>query len=335
MAATKTRRLDLDRGKGLGILLVVLGHIVAFAPPRGDEWYLVFKYGLYEFHMAFFMYLSGYVTFLTGAARVAPANWPRFVSNRAARLLPPFFVFWFVIVSGKLFASHFMFVDNMPSSPLEALTSFVWNTDSSAARTVWYLIVLFALSTIVPPILWKLRGRTDLLVVIALLIYPLPVPHVLYLDHIAKFFVFFAIGGLASDAGDRWLAWVDRYYGAALVGLFAAMYVTIYLLPDLTDDTKLFICGVISIPALHGVVRRTRLANSNTLLTLGVYSMAIYLLNTPCIGLTKGLMLKLVSWDGVNFVFYGPLLVAAGTLVPIWLKRHLLRRIPVVDRMTT
>ena len=128
---------------------------------------------------------------------------------------------------------------------------------------------------------------------------------------------------------------MDRYYVPALAGLFIAMYLTIYVFADLTEDTKLFICGMISVPALHGLVRHRPLADSKILLTLGVYSMAIYLLNTPLIGLAKGCMLKIVTWDGPNFAFYAPLLVLAGTLVPIWVKRHLFSRLPAIDRMTT
>ena len=72
-----------------------------------------------------------------------------------------------------------------------------------------------------------------------------------------------------------------------------------------------------------------------SLLTLGAYSMVIYLLNTPFIGLVKGAMLKVFPWDGVNFLIYAPVLTLAGTLLPILLKRHVLSRVPALDRMTS
>lgn len=44
--AAKERRLDLDRAKGLAILLVVYGHIVARQAPANNEWYVWSKEAL-------------------------------------------------------------------------------------------------------------------------------------------------------------------------------------------------------------------------------------------------------------------------------------------------
>ena len=75
----RARRLDLYRAKGIAILLVVLGHIVAREQPPGVEWYEPFRYAIYRFHMPFFLYLSGTVVVLTGVHRAAPADWPKTV----------------------------------------------------------------------------------------------------------------------------------------------------------------------------------------------------------------------------------------------------------------
>ena len=96
----------------------------------------------------------------------------------------------------------------------------------------------------------------------------------------------------------------------------------------------MLIAGVLSIPALHGIVRRPALLESTTLLGLGVFSFVIYLLNTPCIGLIKGVLLKWLPFDGVDFLLYAPLLMLGGTLGPILLKRFILRPVPILDRIT-
>ena len=58
----KNRLYDIDRAKGLAILLVVLGHLVARGePPKDADWYLFLKLIIYKFHMAFFMFLSGVI----------------------------------------------------------------------------------------------------------------------------------------------------------------------------------------------------------------------------------------------------------------------------------
>jgi fucose 4-O-acetylase-like acetyltransferase len=330
----RPRRSDLDCAKGLGILLVVIGHLVARSSPEGNDWYVVLKHALYHFHMPFFMYLSGYVVFLTGAARIPRAKWPELASRRTYRLLLPFVLFGLFILLGKLVAARFIQVDNLPGSFAQGLLGLVWNTDFSPAESVWYLAVLFALSVLVPPILWVLRGRSAPLLALALVLYVLPVPHVMYLDRIARFMSFFAMGGLASDAGKLWLELIDRYFPVALGALLVALALFLTMFPACNPDIPLFICGTLSMPALHGLVRHRYFASSSLLLTFGAYSFVIYLLNTPFIGLVKGAMLKLFPWDGVSFLLYAPVLTAAGVFLPILLRRYLLIRVPTLYRMT-
>jgi hypothetical protein len=172
------------------------------------------------------------------------------------------------------------------------------------------------------------------LLALALVLYVLPVPHVMYLDRVARFMSFFVMGGLAADAGKSWLDLIDRYFAVALVALLAALSLSLTVFATLNPDVALFVCGTLSMPALHGLVRHRYFATSSLLLTLGAYSLVIYLLNTPFIGLVKGAMLKLLPWDGANFLLYAVVLTAAGTVLPILLKRHLLDRVPALRRMT-
>jgi fucose 4-O-acetylase-like acetyltransferase len=330
--------MDLDRAKGLGILLVVIGHLVSRTAPAGNDWYIALKHALYHFHMPFFMYLSGYVAFLTGAVRIPPSKWLELTSRRGWRLLLPFFLFGLAILLGKLVASRLLVVDNVPDSLGEGLKGLVWNTDASPAESVWYLAVLFALTALTPALLWLLRGRAALLLALALILYSmlfvLPIPHVMYLDRIVRFMAFFALGGLASDAGQAWLDLIDRYFPWALLALLLVLALAQLEFPAWNPDAALFVCGTLSMPALHGLVRSRYFTSSSILLTLGTYSFVIYLLNTPFIGLVKGVMLKALPWDGGNFLLYAPILTLAGTVLPILVRRHLLNRVPTLYRMT-
>ena len=60
----------------------------------------------------------------------------------------------------------------------------------------------------------------------------------------------------------------------------------------------------------------------------------IYLFNTVCIGLAKGLLLLVCSWDGAHFLPFAATLMVAGTLGPIALKAWAFRRLPVLNRLT-
>ncbi|CAG4913552.1 unnamed protein product [Acidocella sp. C78] len=60
----------------------------------------------------------------------------------------------------------------------------------------------------------------------------------------------------------------------------------------------------------------------------------IYLFNTIFIGLAKGLLLLVTGWNGARFLPVAAVLMSAGLIGPILLKRKVLRAIPALDRMT-
>jgi fucose 4-O-acetylase-like acetyltransferase len=328
------RRLDLDRAKGLGILLVVLGHLAAKSQPKGDVWFAYLQTALYQFHMPFFMYVSGYVSSLTGAVRTPPSAWTKLLRRRATRLLLPFALFGLAFLVGKMLVAHFMTVDNTPHSFGQGLLGMLWNTDRSPAISVWYIFVIFVLSMIAPPILWATRSAWPLLLV-AFAVYLVPLPPVAYMDKFGWFFPFFAMGVLAADARGSWLAAVDRYWAVMLAIMIVTTTVATAYYDYIPDHVKMLVCGAVSMPALHGCVRRSRLSASSMLLTVGTLSFVIYLLNTPFIGLTKGLLLKIMPWDGRNFLIFMPLMMAAGVVGPILVKRFLFQKFAPIDRITS
>jgi hypothetical protein len=60
----------------------------------------------------------------------------------------------------------------------------------------------------------------------------------------------------------------------------------------------------------------------------------IYLFNTWFIGLAKGALLHVWSWDGANFLPFAAVLMLWGVMGPIVLKQAVFRRVKVLDRLT-
>ena len=289
--------------------------------------------------MPFFMYLSGYVAFRSGAARTPIAAWPRLARRRAERLLLPFLLFGLVILVGKLAASALVPVDNLPPDLWHGLRALLWDTGASPATSVWYLGALFVYSLATP----FLVRTGPFLSLIALALFALPAPPLLYADRICAYFVFFIVGGMAADAGRRWLDVVDRWRwlsAACFAALLAAVAAGLFPI-DFSAGTRsggykalMLAASLLAIPAIHGVVRAAPLAGSRALLWLGGASFAIYLLNTICIGVAKGVLLRVVSWDGANFLPFAAALMLAGTLGPVLLRQLVFRRVRVLDRLT-
>ncbi len=328
------RRIDIDQAKGMAILLVVFGHIVARADPVGVEWYEPLRRAVYAFHMPFFLYLSGLVSVLCGAAMLPPQRWRGLLASRAWRLLVPFFGLGLISVLGKLVVQRFIYVDHVPESLAAGMASLVWHTADSADGSIWYLFVLFVVALSTPVLLWVDGGRLRLLVAVAAGLYFGSLPPYVYADHVGRYAIFFVAGVWAGRQGAAWTGFMDRHYrgllgllGIALaaVAVFGAHWpVAAILLP----------VGLLSMPALHGLVRHVSAGFGQVFHWLGRYCFMIYLFNTIFIGLAKGVLLRVVSWDGTHFLPFAAALMVAGVILPVALKFYALNRVPGLRRST-
>ncbi len=332
MAALTNRRLDLERAKGLAILLVVFGHIVARTDPHGVEWYEPLRRAIYAFHMPFFLYLSGTVAVLSGAIFLRPGQWTGLVRARARRLLLPFLALGALTVFGKAIAGHFVFVDNRPQSLATGLLDLLWHTGQSPALSIWYLFVLFILTVTAPLLIWADRGRLRCFAALALLIYFMPLPQYVYLDHIGKYAVFFAAGTLAAKAGEAWNSFVDRYWRHFFILLLCGLGLVAGCGAAWPEKADLLPLGLISMPALHGLVRHIRLVFASGLLWLGRNSFMIYLFNTICIGLAKGMLLHFTDWDGGHFLPFAAALMLSGSLGPVLIGKMVFQPVKSASR---
>jgi hypothetical protein len=96
-----------------------------------------------------------------------------------------------------------------------------------------------------------------------------------------------------------------------------------------------YVIGSVSIPALTAVALSVRSGKIRDALTLlGNHTFVIYLFNSIFIGSAKALMLFVMPWGGIYFAAMSPILLAVGILGPLFLKRRVFARIPVLDRIT-
>ena len=327
----KARLPDLDRAKGLAILLVVIGHIVARNGPKGNAWYADLQEIIYTFHMPFFMYLSGFVAFRSSLLPREATETFDILKKKARRLIVPFFLFAVVMVLAKHLGSLFLYVDNMQGDVLHSLINIFWDTSRSEAMSIWYLYVLFVFWMITAPVVLRNKKHLFLLLAIAICIYWVALPERLYLPRVGKFYIFFLLGGVAAYFEDLYSQALDRLIYPT-VCVFLICLGMFYL--HLDRNVQMLISGVASIPAIHGLMRTQPAMRMRFLSTLGKYSMSIYLLNTIFIGLTKGVMFHFFDWDGNRFLVYFVMLGAAGLFLPIFVKKYVFSRVRFLDSIT-
>ncbi len=324
------KRLNtIDMATGLAIFLVVLGHVVARQPPEGNDWYVELKYLIYKFHMPFFMFLSGTVFYYTYKPINTAADYWRYVTKKGLRLLPGFLVFSMVIWLGKILASHFLQVDNLPSDGLKSLMQIFFEPASSVAGSLWYIYVLFEFYLLFPVFVELFRRNVAAIVCLAAILHfsvlAADVTDFLAIDRFCEYSLFFAIGIVFVSRYESSVIWFKRR-AILLIGLFLLSFVSIGFIPEYASKTLI---GLLSIPALYSLVDAIRSERvKRWLALLGTYTVSIYLMNTLFIGLTKGVMLKFASWDNAGFLIFFPALLVAGIVGPILAQKYCLARIP-------
>ena len=327
----KKRLYDLDNAKGLAIFLVVLGHIVATDVPHDNEWYAILKMYIYKFHMPFFIFLSGMIMAYTYNKNSSAGNYGVYIRGKLKRLAPGFFIFGAIIYFGKLAASRFVYVDDIPGDISSEIFKLLVIPSESAGGSLWFIYVLMEMYIMFPLIIMLTEKRPEFLLLIGLVLHFLPSTKYFLIDRLFEYSVFFSLGIYATWNLDRYLNLIDKY-----IILFAVVFIiSFYTIPYLSQSDSKLIIGLLSIPTLHGLVRLKFFPGKMVWSYFGKYTYSIYLMNTIFIGITKGILLIFTPWDGQNFLWIAPLLLVAGIYGPAMLKDHIFTRFNALNRITS
>ena len=327
-AKPAARLADVDAARGLAILLVVIGHVVArdLDAPAGNAWYLQLKDAIYLFHMPLFMALTG-LTFALSLPRFAAwADVARFCVRRVERLFVPYVIFGLLVLFGKQAASLWLHVDYPAQGLAGEIYELLVVPGTSVARFLWFIYVLSIYIALVPA-LFQLFGRRPLLLfVVGVALQFVVWPKFFMLDRVVEYLPFFAGGMLLWTGRELWLRSARRVLWPATAFFAALLAMSLWL------EMPKWLVGAASVPVVLAWMLYVPAGPKGWLLLLGKASLAIYLMNTIAIGLTKGLMLKVLPWHGINFLLYFPLLTLAGLALPILAARVIARYFPRAAR---
>ncbi|MGE7115104.1 acyltransferase family protein [Lysinibacillus sp. NPDC047702] len=185
----------IDTAKGLGIIIVILGH--AYPP---DNWLKI----IYSFHMPLFFFLSGYLFSVKKYNSLG-----KFISNKSRSLLIPYFIF--SILSLIYYATTPLFISNEINWPKLFVGFFYSNGISGWLDynvALWFLTCLFVVEIIFYFILKKITS-TKLLVTVLLVfsivgyldsIY-MPIRLPWSIDIAFSAIVFFGLGYISKTVG--------------------------------------------------------------------------------------------------------------------------------------
>jgi hypothetical protein len=283
--------------------------------------------------MPFFMFLSGIVFQMTFQPGIAATR--SYLSTRAIRLLPAFFCLAALIWVAKMIGRDLVHVDNVQGGDLSELAAVLFRPSESIATSLWYIYVLFELYVLFTLSITVSRGRLVPVLIGAAVLHALfqttEVTALFGASLVCEFALFFAFGTIFAKHYQT-LSKVAKDNALLTYVIFASSFVVLLLIPHPLTE---LVIGTCSLPALFVFASSFQSSRDRAiLLLLAQYSFTIYLLNTLFIGLTKGVMLEFLSWDGHNFLLFLPVLLVAGICGPIALHRVVLSRAPVVARFT-
>jgi fucose 4-O-acetylase-like acetyltransferase len=317
----RVRLLDVDKAKGLAIFLVVFGHVFIKKVPAGQEWYFLLNPVIYKFHMSFFMFITGLVMFYTYPCIDTISDYLSYVRKKFIRFIPAYLLFAVVVWIGKFLFAMFADVERSVTG-LSDFTNIFIRPRYSHCGSLWYIYVCFIYFMIIPIMLKLVKQRIEFLLFFALMLHFVPGTSYFALEQVFEYMFVFLLGGYAAWHIHEYTRLIDRYSYA-----FIITFATAFVLAFLVDIPKI-VLGLLSLPALHSLVRCKVFERSFFLRLFGEYTFPIYLMNTMAIGVPSVMMRKYGFWDGPASYIVVPALLVSGLALPILAQKLFILKVP-------
>ncbi len=321
---------SLHVAKGLGIVLVVLGHIdMPDIQPR--VWTLA-REVIYTFHMPLFMVVSGVLFAMTQKPLLSWRGYVAFIRKKAGRLLLPYMSITLILLLLKLAAAKFFTL----SSPVagDILYYIFLNPLGGFSNILWFVYTLFVIFLLFP--LLRLLARNELLLfAVTILLSFLPWPHVFCLDLAFQYLPFFTAGCLLHKMS--FLEEVRLSTGIilplCLYVFFFAMrtHVSSFAFASQMISIALGVSGSLVCIAVAALIAG-QARPVEKVAALGRYSSGIYLLHTIFMGAAKVLLTQVMHLGTSEFAMISLVMIFAGLVFPVAMEKYIIRRSAVASR---
>lgn len=275
---------EVDIAKGIGILLVVIGHSIPDANTGIQNlwWGGIFKW-IYSFHMALFMAMAGFLFWNKVEKEKDIVEKQNETLKRAKRLLIPYCFYSFIIFGAKMVFSAWS------RKPVGMGTLVDVAFGNSPCGNVWFLWTLFMISVIV---LWLPRNEHPewLMMVFGMGYFfqdSIPWFDTFGISRILNMGVWFCVGLVMAKHYDKlarlkeqagWKLWICVFgtFDAQVLLLKVKEYYTTILIKMMLCIVGIFLIWLISVLLIHSA-KESFICSK--LRFFGRESMVIYLLS--------------------------------------------------------
>ncbi|MCP4131479.1 MAG: acyltransferase family protein [bacterium] len=309
--------------KGIGIILVVIGH---FKPDGSPDYWMKMVKCVYTFHMPIFFLLSGFLY------SYEKYSYPSLIKNKTKRLVFPFIsiaVIFFVVkyAAGK-------FVTLQYPVGLKSIYALLLEPIDSYMPLLWFVYALFIIFLVYPLVRMLINNNFIILLIFILLNVIFGSKYPVFGKALVSM-PFFIIGIILREnlkfrekiISGTWIS------SALSVVLFFTFFLLLYYL-NVERPVRygigllLGLSGSISVLNISLLIERK--SNSGTISTLlvrtGFYSMSIYLFHTLFESAVRIGFNQVLGGLHVPFLAVAFVAVAAGIIFPLLLEKLILRK---------
>ncbi len=304
--------------RGIGIILVVLGHsdIVGQNTPAT---FLYLESMVYKFHMPLFMFISGFVFYLTNHQKSVNLS-TEFIWKKLYRLILPALVVLTLAFSARFISLYIKRADLGPQLIINFVKMPLYK-EYLPIEFFWFIFTLFYIFCISNILLYCVKQNTMLIVIsITLIIFCLwPVSvEFLYIRYISNYLIYFWLGMLSCLGISR-----IPFVGSVSMGslyvatFFLAGFLTLSFLNLPTQIAAILyaILGIFMCLYLAIYLKRFRI---NILNVIGQYSYQIFLISWFFHRIIETIGYKTF---GLNYFITFPLSLCLALLGPIFITK--------------
>lgn len=326
----KQRIIEIDIATGIAIMLVVIGHMANEKSTNNAAWYFILKDAIYMFHMPLFMFLSGFIMYLTFSPFQSLIEYKQYIKKKFFRLMPAFFFFGMLIFIGKTIGSKFMQIDHPISHYAEAF-KIIYIPHHSYNGALWYIYVLFEYYLIVPVLLYLAKQKVELLLIPALVLYFVKFPAYFASDMFFEFLFMFLLGCTIAKNYEIVSPFIKQFGWIFLI-IFPFLLFAYIESTNWPDRLSKLVIGLFSVPTVL-YLSYFLSKYKNPFIIFGTYTFAIYLMNTMIIGLIKGLIFKFTPWSYTEFHYIMPFILLSALYFPIFIKKYIFDKLPLLNKL--
>jgi fucose 4-O-acetylase-like acetyltransferase len=314
--------------KGIGIILVVIGH---FHPDASPLYWSDIRVIIYSFHMPLFFVLSGYL-YVNGKYA-----YRELVKIKVRRLLYPFVSIAVGLCLIKFLAGRFVDLENPVDG--RSIIAVVADPVNSYAPLLWFLQALFLIFCVYP------AARVFLNDVLILLLFVILNEafgsKYLVLGRVVANMPFFAFGVILREnpslskfvmgGGPRYLAVT---LGIFVLGCGVQMSASKAIASDYVVQFVLGVVGTLLIVNVsHAIAGIADNCVRTILLRTGYYSMTIYFFHSMFEGAVRIGLLQIAHYTPVPFLVMALAAVTAGVVVPMPLEKYVIRKSRIARKL--